>query len=82
MLDKKLVMTYLARGFGVCLLLYIAALLLVLQGPFMACCPINFGPPAGTSTQAAYRTANAVARDYPLLSAVERPDTAWIKEKH
>ena len=75
-------MTFLARGVGVCLLLYVAALLLVLQGPLMACCPINFGPPAATSTQAAYREANAVTRDYPSLSTVEKRDSAWIKEKH
>ena len=64
MLDKKLVMTFLARGIGVCVLLYVAALLWVLQGPFLACCPINFGPPTATSTQASNRAANAVTRDY------------------
>lgn len=82
MLSKKPVVTFLARGLGVCLLLYVAALLLVLQGPFLACCPVNFGPPSATSTQAANRATNAVARDYSSPATVEKRDSVWIKEKY
>lgn len=64
MLDKKLVMTFLARGVGVCLILNVAALLWVLQGPFIICRPVNFGPPTAISTRAENRAANAVTRDY------------------
>ena len=56
-MDKKLAMKLLARGFGACLLLYIAALALVWKGPFLSCCPVNFQRPTTAKAQPTSRVA-------------------------
>lgn len=82
LLDKNLLMKFLARGVCACLLLYVAALALVLQGPFLACCPVYFQPPVTAEAHATSRAAYAAARNYPSLPVTAKQESAWIKEKH